>query len=128
MDAHAMMVYLEREPGFETVGSVFINAVEKDNKILMSSVNYGEVYYIILRECGIQKAEEVINIIDSLPIDIIPADRDLAIEAGNYKAVKRMSYADSFAAALAKVNKAELITGDNEFREVEGEIKILWIV
>ncbi|MBI2339278.1 MAG: PIN domain-containing protein [Deltaproteobacteria bacterium] len=36
-----------------------------------------------------------------------------------------MSYADCFAAALAKMKKAELITGDKEFKEVEGDIKIL---
>jgi predicted nucleic acid-binding protein len=38
-----------------------------------------------------------------------------------------MSYADCFAAALAKLRKAELVTGDEEFKQVEGEIKIRWI-
>jgi uncharacterized protein with PIN domain len=38
-----------------------------------------------------------------------------------------MSYGDCFAAALAKLRKAELITGDEEFRQMEKEIKILWI-
>jgi hypothetical protein len=38
-----------------------------------------------------------------------------------------MSYVDCFAAALAKLEKAELVSGDNEFKEVEKEVKILWI-
>jgi len=38
-----------------------------------------------------------------------------------------MSYADCFAAALAKLHKAELVTGDKDFKQVESEIKILWI-
>ena len=38
-----------------------------------------------------------------------------------------MSYADCFAAALAKINNAELITGDREFKEVEGEVKVVWL-
>ena len=38
-----------------------------------------------------------------------------------------MSYADSFAAALAKENRAELLTRDKEFEQVEGEIKIAWL-
>jgi predicted nucleic acid-binding protein len=38
-----------------------------------------------------------------------------------------MSYADCFAAALARVNNSELITGDPEFREVEKEIKVVWL-
>jgi predicted nucleic acid-binding protein len=38
-----------------------------------------------------------------------------------------MSYADCFAAALAKLRKAELVTGDKEFRQIEGEIKVSWV-
>ena len=41
--------------------------------------------------------------------------------------MKKMSYADCFAAALAKLRSAELITGDPEFKAVEGEIKIGWL-
>lgn len=32
-----------------------------------------------------------------------------------------------FAAALAKSRKAELVTGDPEFKQVEDEIKIGWL-
>jgi predicted nucleic acid-binding protein len=36
--------------------------------------------------------------------------------------------ADAFAAALAKENKAELVTGDTEFKPLRpGEIKIHWM-
>jgi len=38
-----------------------------------------------------------------------------------------MSYADCFAAALAKLRKAELVTGDRDFKQVEGEVQVLWI-
>jgi predicted nucleic acid-binding protein len=38
-----------------------------------------------------------------------------------------MSYADCFAAALAKLKKAELVTGDKEFRQVDGDVKVLWL-
>jgi predicted nucleic acid-binding protein len=38
-----------------------------------------------------------------------------------------MSYADCFAAALAKQSKAELVTGDPDFRQVQDEIKIVWL-
>jgi predicted nucleic acid-binding protein len=38
-----------------------------------------------------------------------------------------MSLADCFATALAKQQKAEVYTGDPEFRAVEDEIKIVWL-
>jgi predicted nucleic acid-binding protein len=45
-----------------------------------------------------------------------------------FKATKKMSYADCFAAALAKINNAELVTGDREFKIVESELKkICWL-
>jgi predicted nucleic acid-binding protein len=51
----------------------------------------------------------------------------LAKQAALFKASKRMSYTDCFAAALAKLRKVELVTGDEDFKQVEEEVKILWI-
>lgn len=127
LDTHALLVFLEREAGFEKIENCFVTAVEKDNPLLMTSVNWGEVYYIVLRECGREKADEIEKIIQTLPIEIKNVDQQLAKEAGRFKATHKMSYADCFAAALAKLNKAELITGDREFKSVENELKVLWI-
>jgi predicted nucleic acid-binding protein len=38
-----------------------------------------------------------------------------------------MSYADCFAAALAKTRKAELVTGDREFKQVENDVRVRWL-
>ncbi len=128
IDAHGLLVFLEKEAGFEKVESFFVNAVEKDNYLLMTSVNYGEVYYIVLRECGQEKAHEIEKIIRTLPIEIVDVDMHLAKEAGRFKATKKISYADCFAAALAKLHKGEVITGDKEFKVLESEVKISWII
>ena len=104
LDAYGLLVFLEKEAGFEKVGSFFINAVEKNNNLLMTSVNYGEVYYIILRECGQEKLNEIEKIITTLPIDIINVDIQLAREAARFKATKKISYADCFTAALVHYN------------------------
>jgi len=127
LDSHALMIFLEKEPGFEKIESLFIDATQKDNNLLMTTVNYGEVYYIVLRECGQKKLNEIKRIIDTLPIDIIDADKNLAEQAALFKASKKISYADCFAAALAKINSGEVITGDEEFRALEKEVKISWV-
>ncbi|MBI5145079.1 MAG: type II toxin-antitoxin system VapC family toxin [Candidatus Omnitrophica bacterium] len=128
LDAHGLLVFLEKEAGFEKVESLFVSAVEKDNYLLMTTVNFGEVYYIVLRECGQEKAHEIEKIIKTLPIDIIDVDIQLAKEAARFKATKKISYADCFAAALAKLHRGELLTGDKEFKILQDEIKISWIV
>jgi ribonuclease VapC len=120
--------FILRQPGpagFEKVESFFVNAVEKDNYLLMTSVNFGEVYYIIvLRECGQEKAHEIEKIIRTLPIEIVDVDMHLAKEAACFKAAKKISYSDCFAAALAKLRRGEVITGDKEFKMFDNEVKI----
>ncbi len=127
LDSYAMISYLQREKGFETVKQALEKAVQKGVKALMTMVNWGEVYYIIKREEGADTAEAMAEIIDTLPVELLPADRELTRQAAFLKADKKMSYADCFAAAAAIMNKATLITGDKEFREVEKEVKIEWI-
>ena len=127
IDAHGLMVFLEREPGYEKIESLFAWAIGKDTHLLMSTVNFGEVYYVVLRECGAEKAEEIEKAIQTLPIKIVDADLPITKEAARFKATKKMSYADCFAAALAKMHKGELVTGDKEFKEVEKEIRIVWV-
>jgi len=127
IDSHALMVFLEKENGYKKVEQIFVNAIELDAPLLMTTVNYGEVYYIILRECGQEKLDEIEGIIRNLPIKIVDVDISIAREAAMLKATKRMSYADCFAAALTKIRKGELLTGDQEFKTLEKEIKISWL-
>jgi ribonuclease VapC len=127
LDASALITFLEREKGFEKVKMAMAGAVEHGENLLMSIVNWGEVYYILIRRCGLEKAEEVIRLIETLPIDLVSADETITRKASLYKALHKLPYADSFAAALAKIYHAELLTGDKEFQIVEKDIRILWV-
>lgn len=127
LDSYSLIAYIEGEAGKDTVIDVFRSARDSGKSCLLSVVNWGEVYYITLREAGQVRAEEVAHLISTLPIHIIEADLELAKQAAVLKAGKRMSYADCFAAALAKQRKVELVTGDKEFKQVEAEVKILWV-
>lgn len=127
LDSYSLISYIEGEAGKDTMIEVFRSARDSGKHCLLSVVNWGEVYYITRREAGQQRAEEVSHLIHTLPIDLLAVDLELTKQAATYKAVKKMSYADCFAAALAKQRRVELVTGDPEFKQVEGEIKILWL-
>ena len=127
LDSYSLIAYLEGGPGAENMIEMFQAARDSGRDLLLSVVNWGEVYYITLREVGRERAEAVAHLISTLPIELVPADLELTKLAAQLKATKKMSYADCFAAALAKLRKAELVTGDEEFRQVEGEIKIHWV-
>ena len=127
LDSYSLIAYLENEDGAEKMIEVIQGARNAGKPLLLSVVNWGEVYYITLREAGRERVEAVAHLISTLPIELVPADLELTKQAAEFKASKRMSYGDCFAAALAKLRKTELVTGDEEFRQVEKEIKILWI-
>jgi predicted nucleic acid-binding protein len=101
------------------------------SKLLMSVVNWGEIYYSIYHGASPDMAESKAHEIAGMRIELVPVDvRDLELvrQAALFKATKKMSYADCFAAALAKITNAELVTGDREFKAVENDLKkIRWI-
>jgi len=127
LDSWALLCYLEQEPGFEKMIDLFEKAIESSKPLLMCIVNWGEVYYQIARRFGDQKAQEIEQLIETLPIRLVEADRELTREAARIKATKRMACADCFAAALSRLRKADLYTGDPEFRVVEKDIKVVWL-
>jgi len=127
LDSWALLCYLEKEPGFEKIIELFEKAMESSKPLLMCVVNWGEVYYQVARRFGDSKAQEIERLIQTLPITIAEADKDLTREAARVKAIKRMAFADCFAVALARLRKAELYTGDPEFKAVEKDIKVVWL-
>ena len=127
LDSWALLAYLEREPGYERIIELFERAVESSRPLLMCIVNWGEVYYQVVRRFGEQKAQEIEKLIQTLPITLVEANKELTREAARIKATRRMAYADCFAVALARLKKAELYTGDPEFKAVEKDIKVVWL-
>ena len=124
LDSYAVIAYLNKEEGYNKVSEIFEKCVEAEEYALMCVVNFGEVYYHALRVGGEKKAALFLEIIKALPIDIIEANINLTLQAAEIKAFNKMSYADAYAAALTKMKKAALVTGDKEFKALETEIKI----
>ena len=127
LDSWALLCYLEQGPGFEKMIELFEKAVESSKPLLMCIVNWGEAYYQVARRFGDPKAQEIEQLIQTLPITLVEADKELTLEAARIKTTKRMAYADCFAVALARLKKAELYTGDLEFKAVEKDIKVVWL-
>jgi predicted nucleic acid-binding protein len=127
LDSYAVLAFLFQEAGHEKVVALLEKAAESDKTLLIAAPNWAEVRYMIERKVGIAQWREARTKLLGLPIEIVPVDQELAEMAGEIKAHKKMSLADCFAAALAKQNKAEIYTGDPEFRTIENETKVIWL-
>jgi uncharacterized protein len=127
LDSFAVLAFLFAEPGHEKVLAVLEKAAESDSNLLIAAPNWAEVRYIVERKVGLAEWREVRARLLGLPIEIVSADQELSELAGELKVTKKMSLADCFAAALAQREKAEIYTGDPEFKTVEREIKVVWL-
>lgn len=127
LDSFALLVFLFKEKGHQKLVGVFEQAAETDQAALIAAPNWAEVRYIVQRKVGFERWGEVRSAVLALPLQIVAADQALAESAGALKAVKKMSLADCFAAALAQQQRAAVYTGDPEFKAVEDEVKVIWL-
>ncbi len=127
LDSYAVLAYLFREKGHEKVVTVLEKAAESDKSLLIAAPNWAEIRYQVERKAGAEVWARTREKLLGLPIEVVPADQELAEQAGEIKAHHKMSLADAFAAALAMARKADLYSGDPEFRAVEKNIRIVWL-
>jgi len=129
LDSWPLIAFFQGEPSAPEVKKILVHAETGRSHLLMTVVNWGEVYYNIMRRTSQAEAELMAREIAVMPIELVPVETDLELvrQAARYKASGKLAYADAFAAALAKLRNAELITGDPDFKAVEGEIKISWL-
>jgi len=127
LDASAILALFFDEPGAEKVEMLLNKAAEADKPILIAAVNWCEVLYRMQAKRGTEGLEAAIRFGRTMPLEVAILDRELAEIAAKFKARYRLGLADAFAAALSAARKAELVTGDLEFKALEREVVIAWI-
>ena len=110
LDSFAVLALLGREPGSQEVADLLRKARGDETRVLMTWVNAGEVAYIVERRWGAERLYAA-----------------LALMAAHIKAKHAIAYANAFAAALAEHGAAKLVTGDPEFKLLEGILDIHWL-
>jgi ribonuclease VapC len=120
-DSFALIAFFRKEEGYELVRDLLVKISNDETEGYITTVNIGEIYYMISRKSNPKNAEEAIHDLLHFPLHIEEADLKLTLEAAKLKAKYPISFADAFAAALTINKKATLITGDDEFEALEGE-------
>src|SRR4030067_692880 len=113
LDTWAVIAYLEDEPSAQQIADLIASAHEEGIPVYMTVVNVGEVWYNIAREISKEDANNSMKELRDLRIQFVDVDWELTQEAARFKSQHKMSYADCYAASLAKAKKADLVTGGN---------------
>lgn len=125
LDASAIITIYENRSGAEKLAALLQQASAGKAKLAMSVVNWGEVYYSIWRTGGPGVAKHVIEEMAQLPIGIVPADLEQTRLAAELKAQYKLPYADCFAACLANLQSATLVTADSDFLRLKKKLSLL---
>jgi len=126
LDSYALLAFFQGGSEGRRVKEILKKARAKRASVHVSAVNMGEIYYVIARKYGFEKAREIMDDIERLPIVIEEAGLERVLKATAIKEKTSVAYANAFAAALAEEFKAVLITGDAEFNKLKS-IEILWL-
>ena len=125
LDANALIGFFEGRLGVsEKVRRLLSEAIRQDVPLLMSAVNWGEVFYLEWRYHGEAKALEAEARVQEMPVAVIGVDRERASRAGALKQKHSLGYADAFAAELAIERDAWLVTADPEFAKVGRSLSV----
>lgn len=127
-DTWALLAYLNKEKTHEIVEEELINIINSNGSAFLSAINWGELRYILLRRKGGQNLFDKVNqVLINLDFQILGANLYRCTIASTYKAQGKISYADCFAAALAKEFNCPLITGDKEFLNLKDRPEIIFL-
>lgn len=121
-----MVAWIRKEPTAPLVRQFLLDADAGGLRLLMSAMNVGETFYTLAKRQSISLAEEFLERLPSLPIQIVVPDKDAIIAAARVKAGHPVAYGDSFAIALAQAEDASVITGDPEIRDC-GLVAVDWV-
>ena len=124
LDSHALLAFLRDERGAHWVDHLLRSAEQNEVSLQMSVINWGEVTDIVERERGVAGAQDALDVIDGLPIEILPAPRETVLAAAHIKARFPIAYADAFAVAAAQSTGATILTGDPEFELVRDIVPV----
>jgi uncharacterized protein len=127
LDSYALLAYFQAEPAGAKVRDILKQASAGTVAAFLSVISLGEVYYIIARKKGEDRAGEIIEFISSLPVELVDATKERVLAAARVKAHYPVSYADAFVISTAIELTAVILTGDPEFKATESQAAILWL-
>jgi predicted nucleic acid-binding protein len=125
LDADALLRLLLNGAGAQIVVAVFKEAHATDTPVIMSAVNWGEVYYTLAKRIGVSRTEQILSTTrEKTGLALIGVSPESISEVARLKVQYKLPYADCFAAELAG-NQHVLVTADTKDFERIPKLRLL---
>ena len=125
LDTSAIFALTDYEEGWPRVEELLDRAQAGELEVGVCSISLMELYYVALQEVGEDSAARLVTIVKSWPVSwLFPAERDLLL-GGQFKAARKLSYANALIAAVARGHDATLVHKDPALQTLAEEIDLL---
>ena len=118
VDSWAWIEYFKGSSAGEKAKEV----IESGRQLLLSTINVSEIYLFLLRNRS-SEAEKLMKFaLDSS--FVISLETSTSLKAAKTKYEHKIGLADAIVIATAEENKAEILTGDDDFKNIKNVIYI----
>ena len=118
VDSWAWIEYFKGTPA----GKKAKDVIDSSQQILLATINASEIYRFLL-ENKPTDAENLINFVLRSSF-VIPLEISTALRAAKIKHTYKIGLADAIVLATAEENTAEILTGDDDFKNIKNVIYI----
>lgn len=122
-----MLAVLDGDARSTKVVDLLESGAESGDCLLMSVVNWAEVYSVTWRGRGQAAADSRLAAIDRLPLQLVDVDAPTAKLAATIEVRFGLAFADCFAAALAWSRRATIVTADHDFRVLKKQVELMLV-
>ena len=122
LDTSAILTLRDDEPGAERVATL----LDGPDPCFACFITRMEVLYRVWKDEGERSGRLAYEQLQSLPIEWVDQTEPLLLEASRIKALHRLSVADAWIAAAARLGRATLLHKDPEFEAIT-ELDQSWL-
>ena len=91
--------------------------IEGEEEIIISAINVAEIYKFLLKN-NPRESENLIAFVLKASF-VIPITAELALKSAKNRHEKNLGMADAIVLATAQLHNARIITGDDDFKDID---------
>jgi predicted nucleic acid-binding protein len=126
LDASAVLDFVEGGKGSRTVERLLLEAFRRQCSVLVSTVNWGEVFAVMWAQRGEDKALSTIGKLEVV-VRVVAVDMNQSLTAGEIRKEHNLPFLHCLTAALAELHEGVLVTSDREFEKLGRRVHMHWL-
>lgn len=125
LDTSAILAFTEGEAGAKIVRDILRKAERGQASVFIPFMAFMEAAYRVWQLRGKESAEELLILLEALPVRRVDVDDDLIRLSAEIKALCQLSVADAWIIATALKENASLVHKDPEFEQVKARVQLV---